>query len=217
MRTLGTAAVKGSLRGLCLAMASILAAGDAMAIEEAAYTVTTRDGAFEIRDYAPHVVAETLVEGTLEEAGNNAFRKLFRYISGGNRSREKVAMTAPVSQQPQGEKIAMTAPVAQQRARERWAVSFMMPSSSTLETLPAPEDQQVALRQVPARRMAAVRYSGSLSDQGYRRNLEKLESWMREKGLVPAGDPVWARYNSPFSLWFLRRNEILVPVVKAAD
>ena len=202
-----------------LLAAAVIALGvmDAMATEEATYTVTTSEGAFEIRDYAPHVVAETLVEGTLEEAGNKAFNRLFRYISGGNRSREKVAMTAPVSQQPQGEKIAMTAPVAQQRVQEKWAVSFMMPASSTLETLPAPEDPQVALRQVPARRVAAVRYSGAWSEKGYRRNLEKLESWMRAKGLAPAGDPVWARYNSPFSLWFLRRNEILIPVATTAD
>ena len=102
-----------------------------------------KDGTFEIRDYAPHVVAETLVEGTLEEAGNKAFDRLFRYISGGNRMREKVAMTAPVSQQPKGEKIPMTAPVAQQRVQERWAVSFTMPASTTPETLPAPEDPQV--------------------------------------------------------------------------
>jgi len=209
---MGAAAVKGSIRGLCLVVASILGAGDAMAVEEAAYTVTTRDGRFEIRDYAPHVVAETLVEGTLEEAGTKAFNRLFRYISGGNRSREKVAMTAPVSQQPQGEKIAMTAPVAQQRVREQWAVSFMMPAAYTLETLPAPEDPQVTLRQVPARRIAAVRYSGSWSEKGYLRHKSELESWMSTKGLASAGDPQWARYNSPFSLWFLRRNEVLIPV-----
>jgi len=188
-----------------------------MAIEEAPDNVVATDGAFEIRAYAPHVVAETLVAGTLEEAGNNAFNRLFRYISGGNRSREKVAMTAPVSQQPQGEKIAMTAPVAQQRVREQWAVSFMMPATYTLETLPAPEDPQVTLRQVPARRMAAVRYSGSWSEKGYLRHKSELESWMRAKGLASAGDPQWARYNSPFTLWFLRRNEILVPVAAGAD
>jgi len=190
---------------------------NAMATEEAAYTVVTTDGAFEIRDYAPHVVAETLVEGTLEEAGNTAFNRLFRYISGGNRSREKVAMTAPVAQQPQGEKIAMTAPVAQQRIREQWAVSFMMPATYTLETLPAPEDPQVTLRQVPARRIAAVRYSGSWSEKGYLRHKSELESWMRGKGLAAAGEHQWARYNSPFSLWFLRRNEILVPVTAGAE
>jgi hypothetical protein len=193
-------------------MVAILGPGDAMAIEEAPYNVVTTGGAFEIRDYAPHIVAETLVEGTLEEAGNTAFGRLFRYISGGNRSREKVAMTAPVAQQPKGEKIAMTAPVAQQRVQERWTVSFMMPAAYTLETLPAPEDPQVTLRQVPARRIAAVRYSGSWSEKGYLRHKSELESWMRAKGLASAGDPQWARYNSPFSLWFLRRNEVLIPV-----
>jgi len=193
-------------------MVAILGPGGVMAIEEAPYKVVTTDGAFEIRDYAPHIVAETLVEGTLEEAGSTAFTRLFRYISGGNRSREKVAMTAPVSQQSKGEKIAMTAPVAQQRVREQWAVSFMMPAAYTLETLPAPEDPQVTLRQVPARRIAAVRYSGSWSEKGYLRHKSELESWMRAKGLAGAGAPQWARYNSPFSLWFLRRNEILIPV-----
>ena len=200
------------MRVIFAAAIIITGAIDAMAIEEAAYNVVITDGAFEIRDYAPFVVAETLVEGTLEEAGNTAFSRLFRYISGGNRSREKVAMTAPVSQQPQGEKIAMTAPVSQQRVQERWAVSFMMPASYTLATLPVPEDPQVTLRQVPARRMAAVRYSGSWSEKGFLRYKAELESWMRAKGLASAGDPQWARYNSPFSLWFLRRNEILIPV-----
>ena len=217
MRITGAAVAKRSLRVVCLATITILGARDAMATEEAVYNVVTTDGAFEIRDYAPHVVAETLVEGTLEEAGNKAFDKLFRYISGGNRSRENVAMTAPVSQQSKGEKIAMTAPVTQQRVREQWAVSFMMPATSTLATLPAPEDSQVTLRQVPARRIAAVRYSGSWSEEGYLRHKAELESWMRTKGLAGAGDPQWARYNSPFSLWFLRRNEILIPVATDAD
>jgi len=209
---MGAAAVKGSLHVVCLATITMLGAMNAMATEEAAYTVVKTEGAFEIRDYAPHIVAETLVEGTLEEAGNTAFNRLFRYISGGNRSREKVAMTAPVAQQPKGEKIAMTAPVAQQRVREQWAVSFMMPATYTLETLPAPEDTQVTLRQVPARRIAAVRYSGSWSEKGYLRHKSELESWVRGKGLTAAGEPQWARYNSPFTLWFLRRNEILIPV-----
>jgi hypothetical protein len=206
-----------STGGVLVATIILLGAVDAMAIEEAAYTVVAKDGVFEIRDYAPHVVAETLVEGTLEEAGSTAFKRLFRYISGGNRSRENIAMTAPVSQELQGEKIAMTAPVTQQRVHAQWAVSFMMPATFTLETLPAPEDPQVTLRQVPARRIAAVRYSGSWSEKGYLRHRSELESWMRGKGLAGAGEPLWARYNSPFTLWFLRRNEILVPVAAGAD
>lgn len=190
---------------------------DAMAIEEATYTVVDSDSNFEVRDYAPHVLAETVVEGDLEEAGDKAFNKLFRYISGANRSREKIAMTAPVSQQPKGEKIKMTAPVGQQRVQQGWAVSFMMPSSYTLETLPEPEDPAISLRQVPARQMAAVRYSGFWSEKGYLRNKLELESWINERGLSIAGDPVWARYNPPFTPWFMRRNEILIPLAADAE
>jgi hypothetical protein len=95
----------------------------------------------------------------------------------------------------------MTAPVGQQNVQGRWAVSFMMPASYTLETLPVPVDQKVSLRQVPARRLAAVRYSGTWSKKNYLRYMQELESWIK-----------WARYNPPFTLWFLRRNEILIPV-----
>ena len=186
-----------------------------MAIEEAAYKVLKTSGKFEIREYVPHILAETIVDGDLEEAGNKAFRRLFNYISGANRSRAKVAMTAPVSQEKAGEKISMTAPVVQQRARDKWAVSFTMPASYTLETLPVPDDPQITLRPVPARRMAAVRYSGLWSEKNYLQNRSELEAWIREQGLTAAGDPVWARYNPPFTLWFLRRNEILIPL--AAD
>ena len=183
-----------------------------MAIEEAPYTVVEKDGEFEIRDYACHVLAETVVAGSFKQAGNKAFRPLFRYISGDNRSRRKVAMTAPVSQEPTGEKIEMTAPVGQRPDQDRWVVSFTMPVSYTVETLPEPADSQVTLRQVPARRMAALRYSGSWSERSFLRHKMKLESWVRSKGLGFAGDPVWARYNPPFAPWFLRRNEILVQV-----
>jgi len=195
----------------------IIGAMDAMAIEEAKYEVVKKDNKFEIRDYAPHILAETVVEGDLEEAGNKAFKRLFRYISRDNRSRDKMAMTAPVSQQPMRKKIKMTAPVGQRRVQEKWAVSFMMPASYTLETLPEPEDPNITLRQVPARRIAAVRYSGFWSEKRYLRYKLELESWINERGLTIVGDPIWARYNPPFTLWFLRRNEILIPVDTGSD
>jgi len=206
-----------SIRIILATAVIIIGAMDAMAIEEAAYHVLKREDIFEIRDYAPHILAETVVEGDLEQAGNKAFRRLFRYISGDNLSHDKLAMTAPVSQEPKGEKIKMTTPVGQQRVQDRWAVSFMMPASYTLETLPKPEDPQITLRQVPSRRMAAVCYSGVWSEKNYLRYRVKLESWIRESGFTIVGDPVWARYNSPFSLWFLRRNEILIPVAGGVD
>ena len=209
--------MKRSIQTILAAALIIIGVMNAMAIEEAVYTVVEKDNKFEIRDYKPYILAETVVEGEFEEAGNKAFKVLFGYISGDNRSREKVAMTAPVSQEPVGEKIKMTAPVGQQRVQERWAVSFMMPASYTLETLPEPEDPKVTLRQVPARRMAAVRYSGFWNEKGYLRYKLELESWINENGLTIVGDPIWARYNAPFTPWFMRRNEILIPVDAGAD
>lgn len=189
-----------------------LGVGDAVAIEEAEYTVVLQEQGFEVRRYAPHIVAETIVDGDLEGAGSKAFGRLFNYISGSNKTRQKVAMTAPVSQGSASEKIAMTAPVGQQHTNGRWAVSFMMPSSYSLETLPEPDDSNVILREVPARYIAAVRYSGFWSEKGYSRNLDRLKAWMEVKDLDAVGEPIWARYDPPFMPWFLRRNEILIPV-----
>ena len=197
------------------ALALALLAGSpsaALATEEAEYRVMHRDGPFELREYAPAVVAETVVEGDLESAGNAAFRKLFRDIDGNNQSRQEIAMTAPVSQRPVGEKIAMTAPVAQQAAEGGWAVSFMMPSAYSMETLPQPLDPAVTLREVPAHRAAVVRYSGFWSQSAYDEHLKELRAWMQAQGVVAADSPVWARYDPPFKPWFLRRNEILIPV-----
>ncbi len=191
---------------------SSIAGGCAITTDEVNYKVMVKAKDFELRDYPAHVVAETVVDGTLEDAGNKAFRRLFGYISGKNRSQTKIAMTAPVSQEPASEKIAMTTPVGQQRAEGGWAVSFTMPISFTLKTLPVPEDPDVKLRQVQARRMASVQYSGTWSESRYLKYRQELESWIEKNGFRILGEPIWARYNPPFTPWFLRRNEILIPV-----
>ena len=170
------------------------------------------DGAFELREYAPQVVAEVTVEGSMVRAGNDAFSPLFRYISGANQPREKIAMTAPVAQQRAGEKIAMTAPVAQRPEGDRWVVSFMMPASYTLETLPVPENPDITLRAIPAHQLAAIRYSGRWTERGFQKHLAQLQSWVEAQGWTITGDPIWARYNSPFAPPFLRRNEVLLPI-----
>lgn len=184
-----------------------------MAIEEAPYEVVKVEGDFEVRDYSPHIFATTFVEGGFEDAGSSAFKRLFRYISGDNRSQTKIAMTAPVTQHS-GEKIDMTAPVGQQKSGDQWVVSFMMPASYDMGNLPVPDNPLVTLRQVPARRMATIRYSGFWSEKNYQKNKLKLDLWIQKEGLMVRGEAVWARYNAPFVPWFMRRNEILVPVSK---
>lgn len=191
---------------------TLVLVGDAMAAEEAKYTVVLKADRFELRKYESHILAETTVDGDFEDAGNKAFGRLFKYISGNNQQQQKVAMTSPVGQAPSSQKIEMTSPVGQQKQDGKWIVSFMMPASFTLETIPEPKDSAVSIRQVPARHIAAVRYSGSWSEKAYRRNLAELKEWIEENGLQPVGEPIWARYNPPFMPWFLRRNEILVPV-----
>ena len=189
---------------------------DTMAIETAKYEVVSKMKNLEIRDYTSHIVAETVVAGSLEDAGNEAFKILFRYISGNNRPGDKIEMTTPVAQQANGEQIKMTAPVGQQPRRDKWVVSFMMPAAYAMETLPKPKDPRVTLRQVPRRRMAVIRYSGFWSETGYLKNKLKLETWIHQNGIQITGDPIWARYNPPFTPWFLRRNEVLIPIADEA-
>jgi len=183
-----------------------------MALEEAKYTVIMKEESFELRQYEPHIVAETMVEGDYDKAGNEGFRRLFKYISGENQKKQSIAMTAPVSQDAGPEKIAMTAPVSQEQTGGQWRIAFVMPSEYTLDTLPQPADPKVSLRQVPSRRMAAITYSGSWSRERYEQHRALLEAFVQKKKLQTLGEPVLARYNSPFTLWFLRRNEVLVPV-----
>ena len=194
---------------------SLLLAGNVMAVEEAKYNVLREEGGFELRKYEPHILAETKVDGEFEDAGSKAFGRLFKYISGNNKQQQKVAMTSPVGQEPSSQKIEMTSPVGQQKQDGKWVVSFMMPASFTLETTPEPKDTSVSIREVPVRFIAAVRYSGFWSEKSYRRNLAKLQDWIANSRLTPVGEPIWARYNPPFMPWFLRRNEILVPVASS--
>jgi hypothetical protein len=197
-----------------LTVSSLLVVKSAIAVEKAKYAVLEKEGAFEIRQYDPQIVAETFVASNLEEAGNEGFRRLYAYISGDNQKKQSISMTAPVGQETSSEKIAMTAPVSQEKKDDRWRITFLMPAEYTREMLPEPDDERVKLAEEPGRLMAAVKYSGTWSEEGYRKNKALLEEYIRTRGLTTAGAAVWARYDPPFMPWFLRRNEVLIPVEK---
>jgi hypothetical protein len=186
-----------------------------MASEEPQYQVLEQSGDFEVRQYQPYIVAETLVEGDFTEVGNVGFRRLFDYIQGNNRKKDKIPMTAPVTQQPASEKIPMTAPVGQERVGDKWCISFVMPSSYTMATLPEPLDPRIKLTEVPGRLIAVHRYSGTWDKERYEAKERELLEFIKEKGLKVVGEPIWARYNPPFMPWFLRRNEVMIPVAPA--
>ncbi len=196
----------------CALAAAIVASDVAMAIEEPEYEVVSDYGTYELRRYAQVILAETQVKADFDEAGGEAFSRLFRYISGDNRSRAKIAMTAPVVQEAQSEKIAMTAPVVQQGGGQLWRVAFVLPASYSWETAPQPNDPLVSLRQVPKRTVAALRFSGTWGENRFKSKEAELRSSLAEHGWQAVGEAVYARYNPPFTPWFMRRNEVLIPV-----
>ena len=212
-----------------LAALLLAAAGTAMATEQPEYEVVDRAPPIELRRYAPMVVAETVVDGDLSSASNRGFRRIAGYIFGGNRSvrtdqaGERIAMTAPVITEPVSERIAMTAPVTvepQDRSdpdalarADRWRIAFVMPKAYTLATLPRPDDPTVTLREVPGSLRAVITFSGLAGERAVREATDTLLAWIDARGLKTAGTPVLARYDPPWTLPFLRRNEVMVGIV----
>ena len=190
----------------------VLAGSFVMAVEKAKYEVVESERDFELRQYSPQIVAETIIEGEFDEVGNEGFRILVAYIKGNNRKSQSISMTAPVSQEALSEKIPMTAPVTQEKKGGKWRITFLMPSTYTLETLPEPLDERVKLRETQAQLMAALRYSGIWSRQYYEEKEALLMEMIKERGFTQIGVTIWARYNPPFMPWFLRKNEVLIPV-----
>jgi hypothetical protein len=207
-----------------------------MPTEKARYEVLAREGTIEVRRYAPIIVAETFVEGELGPAGTEGYRRLLSYISGYNRARREIdcpgrllkAETGnrhktaipsssfaptPAAATTAGKSIPMTAPMGQRPEGAGYWVSFVMPSTLSLVTLPQPSHPQIRLREIAARTVAAIRFRGGWRPDIVERNRLSLEQWMRSAALRAAGEPVYARYNPPYVPPFLRRNEILMPLV----
>ncbi len=189
----------------------------AHAIEEPTYTVVQKTDVFEVRKYEPYLVAEVLVPGPVSEAGSQGFSLLGGYIFGKNKGERKLEMTAPVTQTPVEPpvpvKLEMTAPVTQASAPGGFLVQFVMPKGYTLATLPEPLDARVKLREVPGKSVAVIRFSGSWSQNLYNEQLELLKAALSKANIATQGEPVSSRYNSPFSLPFMRRNEIWLSLV----
>lgn len=198
---------------VAVTMALLMLAGAAMAVEEPPFRQVLREGDFTLRDYPALVVAEVTVTGSQKEAANRGFRVLARYIFGANRQREHIAMTAPVAQQPAGEKIAMTAPVAQTpTAAGDWVVRFTMPHAYTLQALPVPDDPRVHLRSTAPARVAVLQFSGLAQPDDVEAKSAELLARVKAHRLRAIGPVSLAQYNPPWTLWFLRRNEVMVEV-----
>ena len=189
----------------------------AMATETPKYTVLIQDGTFEVREYAPRLVAEVSVSGDLDAASREGFRLLAGFIFGDNRVVSNPLTTVTPAE---SSKIAMTAPVTVEPTEAGgsfsesrvWRIEFTMPSEYTLATLPKPNNPSIQIREVPIRTYAVVHYSGMNTVGRINDETQRLLDWTKARGLTIAGAPELARYNPPWTLPMFRRNEILIPV-----
>ena len=203
----------------------LLCIGHAMAIEEPKYDVIQTDGSFEIRKYAPILIAETFVDGDMDEASSKGFRLIADFIFGNNQvtdsnASSKIAMTAPVTAEPVSKKIAMTAPVtvepqsfeSNMQAAKKWRIHFVMPSQFTLANIPKPKNDAVTLRDIPSKFFVVHSYSGFNSLARVQAKTDEALEWANRKALKVLGQPQLSRYDPPWTLPMFRRNEIMLEV-----
>ncbi len=174
-----------------------------MASETPKYDVVFKEKNFEVREYSPRVVAKTIVESEFDTATKIGFKRLAGFIFGGNSKSQKIAMTTPVGMEKEST-----------HQNNKFAITFTMPKEFSLETLPVPNDQNVKIEKEPAKTFASIRSSGTWKESTYQKHLEELKSWIKQKQFEPLGEPNFARYNPPWTLPFLRRNEILIEIKK---
>ena len=173
-------------------------------IEQPNYEVILEKDIFAIRDYTSVMAVETEVFSSRKEAASDAFRKLFRYISGENEDNLEISMTAPVAQTLANQND--DDPV------ERWMVRFFLPRNMAEENIPLPSEKGVTVSKLKAQRFASVSFRGSQSDKKIEENTAKLKAFISQNGYEVSGRPIYAFYDPPFIPWFLRDNEILLPV-----
>lgn len=206
-----------ALRIAFVACIYIFSAAGAMAIEEPEFEILLMTPDYEVRSYAPYLVAEVDVHGSFSKFKAEAFRILAAYIFGENESGAKMEMTAPVDSRSEGRgtQMAMAAPVtssAPDTQRDTYTYGFIMERKYTMETIPKPKDSRVQLRFRDPRIAAVRRYSGRWTEENYRQNESELLTALAADGVELRGEPILARYNSPFTPWFLRRNEVMIEV-----
>ena len=177
---------------------------NSFSIESLKYDVLEKNGNIEIRKYQKHITASVTFSDK-EEFDRSAFRTLADYIFGNN-----ISMTSPVL--TEGEKIAMTSPVLSDNGQTSWTMSFSMPSKYTLETLPTPKNPKVKIKEVEEKTMAAIRFSGFMSDSNFGRHEKSLKNYLEDNDYKVTGNYLRAGYNPPWTLPFLRRNEVIVEI-----
>lgn len=186
-------------------------------VEQTDYKVVEKKNGYEIREYPEHIVAQTTVQGLSIGSMGSGFSIVAGYIFGGNTKKESIAMTAPVFAQKGEEKkisenIAMTAPVLATKEGDSQTISFGMPRTYTMETLPTPNDPRVKIVMIPAKKYAVMRFAGYRSDARIKNMQEKLRKALARDGVAVEGGTAYAGYNAPWTPPWMTRNEVLIEI-----
>ena len=166
-----------------------------MAVKSPKYDLIKKEKNFEIRKYGDMILAETPTDNDFT---SNGFYNLFNYITGSNSKREKISMTAPV--------------IHHKSENGNYSMAFVMPEEKKLESLPSPSNKQVELHKLPEKTYASIKFSGYFTKQKATNKTNELINWIKKNKYKASGDPLFARYNSPFSIPAFRRNEILIEI-----
>jgi hypothetical protein len=180
-------------------------------VEQPEYQIISSYDQIEIREYGSMIIAEVTTQGHRKEAISQGFRLLADYIFGNNTANGNIAMTAPVTQQ-QSQKIAMTAPVTQQAKGDKRTVHFIIPSEYALDKLPKPNNNEVVLKEVPAKIFTVIRFSGMNTNENIALHEKELQAYLSQNNLTGLSPPAYSFYNPPWTLSFLRRNEVMVEI-----
>ena len=186
-----------------------------MATEEPDFTLIYKEKSFEIREYAPRIIAQVKINGNFDEASSTGFRSLADFIFGNNsinNESEKISMTAPVIAEPTSKQIPMTAPVLAEEKNNQWFISFVMPKEYSLQTLPKPNNSEITLTNLPKEKFAVIIFSGLVRESSYDEKIILLNNFIKKKKLKTLGSVQIARYNPPWTLPFFRRNELMIKV-----
>ena len=180
-------------------------------VEKPDYKIIQSEQNIEIRQYEPMIIAEVEVDGKREDAIRDGFRLLADYIFGNNTVQQVISMTAPV-QQKENQKIAMTAPVQQQSMGKSWRMSFVMPSKYKLDSLPVPNNNRVRLKKNLTKKFVVIEFSGTNSNENVTKHENLLMNYIEANQINIIGLPKYAFYNAPWTLPFLRRNEVMIEI-----
>ena len=200
-----------SIIALILIVGGLLAGPVMSNVEKPDYKVIQTERNIEIRQYEPMIIAAVEVDGKREDAIREGFRLIADYIFGNNTVQRDIAMTAPVQQQ-ESQKIAMTAPVQQQSTGKSWQISFVMPSKYSMETLPEPKNDRVRLKEIMTKKFVVIKFSGTNSNENVTEHENQLMNYIESNQIKIIDSPKYAFYNAPWTLPFMRRNEVMIEI-----